>query len=152
MTSYNEDLKLFFDTYGKEEWADIKKENGDFVRENGLETAVLLSLKLNARVDEKKSYKNNGFWAESLIGYNIGSKLWLLNRNKITKDTLRLYEQYSKEALKWMIDEGISEKIEVAALKSKRYNGINVYIAIYRPTGEIEKFKYIEKWSSQIGG
>ena len=44
----------------------------------------------------------------------IGSRLWLLRRSKlIENETVRLAEEYIREALQWMIDDGLVLSIDV---------------------------------------
>lgn len=152
MTDHDSDIKLFFVANGRDEWADIKKEEGDFVRDGGLETAILMSLFVDQRVREEDSEtgETRGFWAENLIGYNMGSKLWLLDRSKITNDTLRLYEQYVKEALAWMIDENIIRDVSAEAVRNG--NRISCTMTVYRPEGDVSRYKFYDKWATQVGG
>ena len=157
MIELQKDIKMFFNSLFYGEFGDVQIEDGDFILDGGLETAVLISLFSDARVspDESRDQFNGeirGFWAEKLIGFNLGNKVWLLDRSKLTNNVLRLSEQYNKEALQWMIDEGIAARIETVSLKSTtRPNTMQWYIAIYKPEGGVEGFKYDIPWNNQLG-
>ena len=112
-----EDIKL---VYVPEfmEW-DISFEEGDLVRDLGLETSVLLSLFSDRRasvddhVDDITDLR--GWWGDIITQGTplIGSKLWLLQRQKTTNEVLGRAKQYIEEALEWMIDDGVCKDITV---------------------------------------
>ena len=148
------DIKLFYDPIAKGDYADIEIDGGDFVLDEGFETMILISLFSDAYVDKRNSYngESRGFFAEKIIGFNLGSKLWQLDRAKNTKNTLVLAAQYAKEALQWMVDIGIYKKVETVAIKSKVIkNRFDLYMAAYRPDDSIERYKYGVQWEAQIG-
>src|SRR5262245_45831699 len=98
-------------------------ENNDLATEDGLKTAVLISLYTDRRVtreelpDEETSLR--GCWTDVFEeeGDKIGSKLWLLERQKITTEVLRKFRQYCEEALQWLINDKIAQSVEVAVEK-----------------------------------
>jgi len=101
----------------------IRKENGlldiemgdyDLTSDAGLRTAVLLSLFVERTAlggDELPdgSTDKRGFWADP----EMGSRRWLLSREKLTQDTDNSLREYDREALQWLIDDGIATSIEV---------------------------------------
>ena len=67
--------------------ADISVSNGDLTQDGGLDTAILISLFTDARVDdeEKKLLQNpllysGGWFGEMFDGRVLGNKAWLLNK------------------------------------------------------------------------
>lgn len=101
---------------------DLFIENDDFVADNGLETAVVISLFSNRRVTPEQLpdliTDRQGWWGDMIAdveGDQIGSRLWTLERSKRTVETLRLFEDYTREALDWMIEDGIANEISVTA-------------------------------------
>jgi len=65
----------------------------------------------------------------------IGSRLWTLKRRKRTTETLRLYEDYTREALQWLLDDGVADTIKVSAAYDE--NGFaQGSIIISKPAGE----------------
>ena len=92
----------------------------DFESDEGLETAVIISLFSDRRAadDDILPDENNpnkrGWWGDLVSERDqIGSRLWLLDRSKTTSDILVKAKQYAEEALKWMVDDGVAAKIVV---------------------------------------
>lgn len=117
--------------------ADIEIESGDFKQANYLETAVLVSLFSNRRAtdDELNTYArgiakpelNEGLWIDTYrSGIQYGSGFWLLARENKKQETLSRFESYSKEALKWVIDDGVAKFVDTEA----SFSGDQVYLVI----------------------
>lgn len=87
--------------------------------ESGLRTAVTISLFTDKRVSENElpEWEDNkrGFWADAIEGNKIGSKLWLLNRGKVDRETKALCQEYALEALQWMIEDRLVRDISAIA-------------------------------------
>lgn len=102
-----------------------KTAEGALAEDEGLETRVLLSLFTDLEATDEEIaaaglVEQRGWWAEAgtLRDPNrprLGSKLWLLRREKTRVLTLRRAEQYALEALAWLKSAGIAESIEVLA-------------------------------------
>lgn len=154
MTSTARDIKFFYNPLVQGDYADVKIDYGDLVLDGGFETLILISLFTDAYVDKNSSYngESRGWFGNEILGFNLGSKLWQLDRSKINKETLNLATQYSKDALQWMVGEGMFKSVETLALKStSRRNAIDLYIAVYKPDGTIDKYKYNVQWIAQTG-
>ena len=123
--------------------ADLKIENGDYSEDKGLQTAVLISLYTDRYVDPEDLPPNisdpQGWWGDSLLdkeGDRWGSRLWVYDRiGKINTDTRNGMRSACEEALEWMVDEGIAEKVVVSAVLVQNTR-IDISIEIYRPVGE----------------
>jgi phage gp46-like protein len=95
----------------------------DFEKDGGLETAVMISLFTDRRsqdddiLPDPNSNDRRGWWGDLIKPYSegdqIGSRLWLLNREKTSISTLQRAKQYVEESIQWLIDDGYAEKIEV---------------------------------------
>lgn len=77
-----------------------------------LNSAITISLFTDARADNDDvlpddSQDKRGYWGDMDLdsGESLGSKLWLLQREKITQQTLNKMQSYILEALQWLIDE-----------------------------------------------
>jgi len=88
----------------------------------------------------------------------IGSKLWLLRRRALTEDVEVDLQGYVYEALEWMIEDGIAERIEVETYsyglpENKRLNFI---ARIYKADGNVVAFKFEDVWNNtsviNVGG
>jgi phage gp46-like protein len=83
-----------------------------------LETALLISLftdRLAAADDMIPDGTNDrrGWWGDGTETVKIGSRLWLLDRGKLTNETALRCKDYITEALKWMLDDGVAAAINV---------------------------------------
>lgn len=91
--------------------------------DDGLETAVIISLfsdRLAGRDDAlpDNSSHRRGWWGDSFAdidGDLIGSRLWLLSREKQLPATLQRAREYASEALRWLIEDGIARSVQVDA-------------------------------------
>lgn len=127
-------------------------ENGDLKGDGGLETAVSISLFSDKRVSEEQlpelETRKRGWWGDlfpEVDGDQIGSRLWTLSRRKRTTETLRLYEDFSEEALQWMLEDGIASSINVSAEYDSSGQLVGT-IVIERP-GEDTRFSV--NWDNQ---
>ena len=97
----------------------------DLSGDNELVTAVAISLFTHrtARDDDTLGGRpltaRRGWWAdheasEIYAGATpIGSRLWLLAREKQTEETRQKAEDYIREALAWMLDERVASAIDL---------------------------------------
>lgn len=99
---------------------------------NDLETAILISLFTDrlARTDDGiDSDDRRGWWGDTNSEYPIGSRLWLLRREKLTTKVALKAEDYANEALVWLLDDGVVTAISANAqiVYPKRLNLIINY-------------------------
>lgn len=86
---------------------------------DSLSRAVVISLFTWQRASQSDEVDNDqrmGWWGDTFAenkGDKIGSKLWLLLRQKITDETLNSAQEYAYESLKWLINDGICSDITV---------------------------------------
>lgn len=132
---------------------DLQIVNGDLAGDNGLETAISISLFTDRRVSDEElpqlEKDKRGWWGDMFPEIDqdqIGSRLWLLNREKRTLETLRRAEDYAKEALKWLIDDGVASSISaLATYDSNKF--LQLAIDITRPSGRTSRFQVL--WDEQ---
>lgn len=98
---------------------------GDLATDAGLRTALLLSLFTDRTagaedvLPDPADADRRGWWGD--IGLDgaapdpIGSRLWLLAREKSTDATRRRAEIYVREALAWMLADGVAAAVDVEA-------------------------------------
>lgn len=122
----------------------------DLEPERGLASAVLLSLFTDRRArdgDELPFDQDDprGWWGDALGAFPLGSRLWTLHREKQTQQTLNRAREFAAEALQWLLDEEIAERIEVdATFPSMGVMAIDV--AVHRPTVGLERFGFQYVW------
>ncbi|UOO76036.1 phage GP46 family protein [Neisseria sp. Dent CA1/247] len=89
--------------------------------ENEIVGAVILSLFCDARGTEQDGTIGRGWWGDALTDRDEwGSRLWELERSKEVSETLHRAEDAAKDALRWMIDDGICESISITAYSPRR--------------------------------
>ncbi len=134
--------------------ADLAVEANDLARDEGLETAVLLSLFTDRQVDAGElpdgETDRRGCWADAvpvIEGDKSGSRLWLLARSKETPDALSRAEEYAREALAWLVEDKVAEKVEVTA-EIPRAGMLGLVIEIHRPGKDPARYHYADIWAA----
>jgi phage gp46-like protein len=148
------DIRITNDNYTQE--ADFQQNNGDLLIDEGLETAVQMSLftRRRASLDEVDDVDDRGgWWADQISTFEndeIGSKLWLLSRSKNTPQNVKKAREYAYESLEWLIEDKIVQKIEVEAEGEKNYNGdwLKIKAKLFKSDGNIIAYKYETLWDN----
>lgn len=132
---------------------DFATLSGDLKKDEGLRTAVIISLFTDRRVNKEDvllGQSQKGWFGDAPelienVGDAWGSKLWLLEREKQTQVTLTRAVEYAKEALQWMIADEIAATIEVEA--SYPIAGfLSLEIKIQKPDGEKLNYAFDKEW------
>lgn len=104
-----------------------RAEAGPLLVEDSLHTAVIISLLTDRRADDDDrlpqqtgnagpvTSDKRGWVGDIFSGRKIGSRLWLLKREKQTAETLARAIDYAKEALVWLKEDGHVVAITVDA-------------------------------------
>ena len=145
-------------TYNAEKkYYDYTVVDGDLAIDNGLESMVQMSLLTDARTEESEvddPDDRRGWWGDltERKDFRMGSKLWLLKRSKILRQTPAQAQGYIYSALKWMIEEGIARKIEVSATIAGNPPTMRLEytVRIYKRVGGFEDFEFSSLWKSQL--
>lgn len=145
------DIKLVWHEFG----ADIRAESGDLLAEDDLTTAVVLSLFCDARARDDDNLPDGtsnkrGWWADTVApmpatGLNqvedsqhrdkLGSRLWLLAREKQLPEVLHRAKDYAEEALQWLITDNVATAVRVTpSIIRQGWLGLDIYITL--PSGE----------------
>lgn len=112
---------------------------GDLISDDSLRTAVLISLFTDAEVPEAEGDRR-GWWADGLSaidGDRIGSRLWLLDRSKATPEVASQANDYVRQALQWLIDDGVARSVTVQLAFDAQHQLVGP-IEIARPTGTLQ--------------
>jgi phage gp46-like protein len=91
-----------------------------------------------------------GWWADTFRTYPLGSRLWLLWREKQTETTRRRAEEYAREAMQWFIADGIAKTVEVNASWVRR-GFLEITVIITPPVSERRIFRYAFPWAEIAG-
>lgn len=140
---------------------DFSVEDEDLESDDGLETAVIISLFTDrrARDDDELPDPNNldkrGWWGDLVAEVEddqIGSRLWLLERSKTMPDILVKAKEYAEEALQWMILDNAAMKIEVEAERqgTEGNDRLALLVKIHQTSGNVTALKFNTKWEAQV--
>lgn len=121
-----------------------------------LETAFIVSLMTDALADvdevlpDPTDDDRRGWWADWQAKdiWNappIGSRLWLLKREKWTEEVRLRAEDYIREALQWFLDENIGTRLDVTAVRT-RMEVIEVTVVAYRGPARLVELRYQTLW------
>jgi phage gp46-like protein len=135
---------------------DISVGAADLLTDEGLSTAVIISLFTNRRADRGQALPlgetdRRGFWGDAVVdvpGDRIGSHLWMLAREKQLSEVIARAEEYTREALQWLIDDKVASRVEVL-VENTRFQQLDIQVTIYRPSGDPAQFRYNYAWQSQ---
>jgi phage gp46-like protein len=133
---------------------------------NDLATAVILSLftdRLAAADDPLPDdagaggLARRGHWSDAPVGGGtatdddrIGSRLWLLSREKLTEATRVRAETYCREALAWMVRRGVAKRVDVL-VEIVPIDRLDIQVTVTRPDGRVETLTYSWAWQG-LGG
>ena len=121
--------------------------------DDGLETAVVISLFTDRLAEPGDVLPDNtgqrrGWWGDSFPdteGDRIGSRLWLLSREKQLPAVLERARAYAREALAWLVEDGVARGVEVEA----EFQGIGTLameVTILRATDGPLRFRFEAFW------
>jgi phage gp46-like protein len=117
-----------------------------------LETAVLIALFTDATARDDDVIPDGtddrrGWWGDrGPVGVQreppegpLGSRLWLLSREKATEETRRRAEGYAAEALVWVTEDGVAARVDVAAtwLGAGPPHALGLRVRLLRADGSI---------------
>jgi len=142
------DIALKYDAGAKR--FDLAIEGGDLATDEGLETAVILSLFTDRRALEEDRLPDGtgdrrGYWADAFRDRLHGSRLWLLHREKEQAEVLRRAQEYAEEALAWLIEDEVAEAVEVEAWHMRR-DTLGLRVVIRRGDRAVLERQYDYVW------
>jgi phage gp46-like protein len=136
--------------------------------DDGLETAVIISLFTDRRANADDVLPDGGddrrgWWGDGWPDVDrdkIGSRLWLLSREKDMRQVVNRAREYARESLQWLIDDGVARQVEVSAGWVDRISGaltdsktatsadslLGLNATIYRKSGAAAKYQFALFW------
>lgn len=128
-------------------------ENDDVKSDEGLETAVLISLFTDQHVELDEvpfgETSQRGWWGDlfpDIERDEIGSKLWTLGRSKTTLPTRNKIIELAEQSLQWLIEDGVASEVIVNAEIIAR-DRIDLSVEIIRPNDPNQRFDVV--WNAQ---
>ncbi len=146
------DFKLAFDEATAR--GDLAIEAGDLALDpGGVSSATIASLfsDARARADDRlpdAAADRRGFWGDALeeeITDRLGSRLWLIEREKQLQETVNRAVEFAREGLLWLTRDGIAQSVEVRGeITAPGVLGLD--IAIVRPDRSRLNFRFDHLW------
>ena len=134
----------------------LDANSADISTDIGLETAIVISLFTDKRAEADelpiRETSRRGWWGDAVADIpndQIGSKLWLLHREKELRSVAARAKQYAEESLQWLIETKIASKVEVES--ELLGNGVlGLAVRISRPgKTELTEYRYNYNWDAQ---
>ena len=129
---------------------------GDIVEDDGLETAVLISLFSDARATEDmieaidRDGDLRGWWADLEGADQTGSRLWTIRRAKQLQSVLARAKGYAEESLQWLIDDRVADRVDVQTSYPSR-GWMLIEVSIYRPgSSNPVSYRFNYQWAAQL--
>lgn len=122
--------------------------DGDLLTGDDLQTGMIISLFTDRQAradDDTDDSDRRGWWGDTGSDYDIGSRLWLLKRQKLTVAVARRAEDYVREALQWMKDDGVVAGVDVRA-QIVWPSGLVVTIHYHHPDGASDAIRFYWVW------
>jgi len=125
----------------------------DLAGEDTLVSAVVLSLMADRLAQESEvpaGADRRGWWADAFAEDEdlFGSRLWLLEREKEVPATLQRARAYFREALEWMVDDGLVKGVQVTVFVPQR--GWLAALVTLQLDGGSRRFRFEWNDSAQV--
>lgn len=136
-----------------EKGVDYGLEQLGLVEDDGLDTAVIISLFTDRQAEASDVIPDGtddkrGHWSDSfpdLDGDLIGSRLWLLTREKQLPEVMVRAREYCEEALTWMVQDGVASEVTVT-VTNPREGILYAQIEIAKPDGTATRYQFENFW------
>ena len=117
---------------------------------DALTRAVIISFFSWRRANDDDSPEEaNGWWGDTYPGTQndrIGSRLYLLRRQKLTNKTPIKAREYAAQSLEWLTGDGIASRVDVAAERTGT-DTLYMSVTIYRNDGTTHEIRFNDLWS-----
>ena len=131
--------------------ADLSVLCGDLETGNEIVTAAIICLFTNRRardddtLPDPGSHDKRGWWGSELLGFDFGSRLWLLERSRNTRQAVLSARDYCKEALQTLVDFKICNKFSVD-VDAHCPDTLALHITLYEPCGKVQGWQFQYAW------
>lgn len=134
---------------------DLVITDDDLASDEGLRSAVLLSLFADRRAEDDDVLPAadgdlRGWWADEFADVNgdrCGSRLWLLDRSKRLADVVPKAEEFAREALAWLLEDKVAESVDVLAEVQGQM--LALLVTVTRPGADPVSFRFAHAWDGE---
>lgn len=116
--------------------------------------AVVISFFTNRRADpDDNADVPMGWWGDTwpaVANDRYGSKLWLLQRSKLTNALVNTVRVYLRDALQWMLDDGVVSRIDID-IQRTGINELSNQVVLWRRDGPVI-ISFSDLWSVITNG
>lgn len=129
----------------------------DLTTADPLTRAVLISLFTWRRAlptDTLPADSRQGWWGDTFPTVDadkIGSRLWLLSREKLLPDTIARAREYAEEALAWLVADGVAARVGVTAERLGT-DRLALTCRIWRRDGRTVDLRFDNVWETITNG
>lgn len=115
-------------------------QDGDLLGDDSIHTALMLSYFTDRRAEPGDDIPDGttnarGYWGDSYRRSPLGSRLWLLSREKQLQAALEKAVTYAKEATQWLLDDELAQAIKITA-SSPNKGELRLVTEVTLPSGE----------------
>ena len=88
-----------------------------------------------------------GWWADTYNqdGDLTGSRLWELLRQKITQTALAAADEYCREALEWLVTDGVASEVTATAERSG-FDQVDIVVTVQQPGRDQTSIRFQNVW------
>ena len=119
-----------------------------------LTRAVVISIFTHRRADpDDNADVPMGWWGDTwpmVANDRYGSKLWLLQRSKLTNALVNTVRTYIRESLQWMLDDGVVSRVDIDVQRTG-INELGNSIVMWRRDGPVT-ISFNDFWSVIANG
>lgn len=142
------DIKLFKKQLTDDlDFFDFELENGDFIIEEGLDTAITMSILCEKRDETIDVPENRGGWwgntVQTIEGYEQGSFVWTKYQSAIDNEIIEDIDTFVRDGLQWLIDDQIASDIETEVFVED--NVIKANVDLFRNNAK-EQSRFFDLW------
>lgn len=129
---------------------DIALESGSISSGTDLRTSIILSLFCDRRAADDDtlpdvSGSRRGWWGDALQPRAIGSRLWLLAREKQLGEVVNRAREYARESVAWLLEDGIVDDLEVDA-EIVAFGVLGFSVRVFKPFSKPETYRFNYLW------
>lgn len=143
------DIKTFWDVPNSR--GDWLVSAGALASGDDLVTAILVSIFTDGRANADDvipdgTLDRRGWWGDAGQGSLIGSRLWLIDRSKLTNDVAARAKDYIAESLQWLIDDDVVARFDITT-QITFPSMLGVQVMAFRRDGAVVALRFPSVWS-----